>query len=171
MLNTTTSKTVAVGRFGGCECLGELFEVRVDLVASRSFNLMAEPDGHCREGVSSRNRSCVCESPTLRRAWLNRSIGSSKRVWIRYRRYRVRHGNEQVKGSIPYRTATDLSNSRLTVPSTDQHSRRGAGRKGAFGVAMRWRQAPPVPSIPRRAQRPGPRERRRSRVGLDKKGQ
>jgi hypothetical protein len=40
--------------------------------------------------------------------------------------------NEQVKGSIPYRTATDLSNSRLTVPSTDQHSRRGAGRKGAY---------------------------------------
>jgi hypothetical protein len=92
MLSTTTSKTVAVGRFGGCGCLGELFEVRVDLVASRSFNLMAEPDGHCREGVSSRNRSCACESPTLRRAWLNRSVGSSKRVWIRCRRYRVRRG-------------------------------------------------------------------------------
>jgi hypothetical protein len=62
---------------------------------------------------------------------------------------------EQVKGSIHYRTATDLPNNRLTVPPADHHPRRGAGRKGAFGVAMRWRQAPPVPPTPRRAQRPG----------------
>jgi hypothetical protein len=45
-----------------------------------------------QSSVSSRNRSCGCESPALRRTWLNRSVGSSKRVWIRCRRYRVRHG-------------------------------------------------------------------------------
>jgi hypothetical protein len=31
------------------------------------------------------------------------------------------------------------------VPSADQYPRRSAGRKGAYGVAMRWRQRPPCP--------------------------
>jgi hypothetical protein len=53
------------------------------------------------------------------------------------------------------------------VPSADQYPRRGDGRKGAYRRRDAMAPAaPPLPPSPRRAQRPGPRERGRRRVGL-----
>ena len=49
------------------------------------------------------------------------------------------------KVRFPIRTATDMSSSRLTVPSADDYPRRGASRKGAFGVACDGARRHPCP--------------------------
>jgi hypothetical protein len=61
--------------------------------------------------------------------------------------------------------------SAATFPRPLKYPRRGDGRKGAFGVAMRWRQRHPLPRpCPRHhdEHRGQERERGRSRVGLGK---